>query len=160
MKVHFWQLTVIIMGWNNNIRCETSRDLQKRQFYLAVSSHGEQRARDLTCVSPFLKNLLIYLFSWSIVDLQRCVSFRCTAQWFSFIYIYVYIYILFQILFLYRLLQNIVYSFWCCTVGPCWLPILYIVLWIDICHLFFQIPHISHIKWYLSLSGLLHLGNL
>ena len=83
MKVHFWQLTVIIMGWNNNIRCETSRDLQKRQFYLANSWH--------------------ICFNWRIVDLQRCVSFRCATKWFSFIcvcmcmcvciYIYIYIYI-------------------------------------------------------------------
>ena len=35
---------------------------------------------------------------------------------------------LFQILFLYRLLQNIEYSFWCYTVGPCWLFILYIIV--------------------------------
>ena len=32
--------------------------------------------------------LFIY-FYWSIVDLQCCVSFRCTAKWFSFIYIYI-----------------------------------------------------------------------
>ena len=36
--------------------------------------------------------------------------------------------IFFQILFLYRLLQNIKYSSLCYTVGPCCLPILYIVV--------------------------------
>ena len=51
------------------------------------------------------------------------------------IYIYIYIYIhththiLFQILFPYRLLQNIEYSSLCSTVGPCWLPILYIAVY-------------------------------
>ena len=46
---------------------------------------------------------------WSIIYLQRHVSFRCTAKWFSYTYIYAYIYS-FQILFSYRLLQNIEYS--------------------------------------------------
>ena len=77
------------------------------------------------------------------------VSFRCTEKWFSYtsiyicmciyvyiyvcvIYIYInkYIYILFQILFPYRLLENIEYSSLRYTVGPCWLSILYIVVWI------------------------------
>ena len=42
--------------------------------------------------------------------------------------IYIYIYILFQILFPYRLLQNIECSSLCCTVGASWLSILYIVV--------------------------------
>ena len=45
-------------------------------------------------------------------------------------YIYTYIYILFQILFLYRLLQNIAYSSLCHTVGPFWLFILFIVVYL------------------------------
>ena len=48
--------------------------------------------------------LIFNFFNWSIVDLQYCVSFRCTAKWFSYIYIY------FQIIFHYRLFQNIKYS--------------------------------------------------
>ena len=40
----------------------------------------------------------------------------------------VYIYILFQILFHYRLLQDIEYRSLCYTVGPCCLCILYIVV--------------------------------
>ena len=32
-----------------------------------------------------------YFFYWSIVDLHCCISFRCTAKWFSYIYMYVYI---------------------------------------------------------------------
>ena len=39
----------------------------------------------------------------------------------------IHLYILFQILFHYRLLQDIEYSSLCYTVGPCCLPILYIV---------------------------------
>ena len=47
--------------------------------------------------------------------------------------------ILFQILFPYRLLQNIEYSFLCHTGGPCWLSILYIVG----CICEFQTPNLS-----------------
>ena len=70
---------------------------------------------------------IFFFFFWSIVGLQ---CFRCTSQWFS--YTYIYISILFQILFHYRLLQDIEYSSLCHTVGPCWLSILYIV--VCICH--------------------------
>ena len=45
----------------------------------------------------------------------------------SAVCVYIYIYILFQLLFFYRLLQNIKYSSLCCAVGPCWLCILCIV---------------------------------
>ena len=57
----------------------------------------------------------IWLSNWThthIVDL-KCVSFRDTAKWFSYIYIYIYIYIytyistLFQILLPCRILQSI-----------------------------------------------------
>ena len=36
---------------------------------------------------------IILSFYWSIVDLQCCVSFRCTAEWFSYIYTYMYMHI-------------------------------------------------------------------
>ena len=45
--------------------------------------------------------------NWTIVDLQYCVTFRCTAKWFSYI---CKIRILFWILFHYRLLQDIEYN--------------------------------------------------
>ena len=64
----------------------------------------------------------ILFFNWSIVDVQCCVSFRCTAKWFSYIYIHIF---LFQILFHYRLLQDIEYSSLCYTVEPRCLSILY-----------------------------------
>ena len=49
-----------------------------------------------------------------------------------------YIYIFFQILFPYRLLQNIECSSLCYIVGPCWLFILYIV----VCICQFQTPNL------------------
>ena len=59
---------------------------------------------------------------WSIVDLQCCVSFRCTAKWIMYAYTYIYS---FSDLFPYKLLQNIEYSSLCYTVGPCWLSLLH-----------------------------------
>ena len=32
---------------------------------------------------------IIFILYWSLVDLQFCVSFRCTATWFSYTYMYV-----------------------------------------------------------------------
>ena len=46
----------------------------------------------------------------------------------TYIHIYICIYTLFQILFHYRLLEDIEHSSLCYTVGPCWLSILYIVV--------------------------------
>ena len=53
--------------------------------------------------------------------------------------IYIHIDILFQILFHYRLLQDIEYSSLCCTVGPGCLSILYIV----VCTCQFPSPNLS-----------------
>ena len=61
----------------------------------------------------FLKKFQFF-FYWRIVNLQRCVGFRYTAQWFSYTYF-------FQILFRYRWLQNTEYSSLCYTVGPYYL---------------------------------------
>ena len=41
---------------------------------------------------------------------------------------YIYIHIPFQILFPYRLLQNIEYGSLCSTVGTCWISVLYIAV--------------------------------
>ena len=60
------------------------------------SVHGIFQAR----ISYPLINISFYMedncLNWSIVVAQCCVSFRCTAQWFSFIYIYVYVKIFFK----------------------------------------------------------------
>ena len=47
-----------------------------------------------------------------------------------YIYIYIYFFFFFQILLPYRLLQSIEYSSLCYPAGPCWLSILYIVVYI------------------------------
>ena len=99
--------------------------------WVALSfSRGPSWPRDWTsvsCISCFGRRILYHYATWE-------ASFRCTAKWFQvYIYIYIYIYhisILFQLLFPYRLLQNIKYSSLCYTVGPCWLSVLHIAVWL------------------------------
>ena len=98
------------------------------------------------CASLFCK--LIFTLYGDRVDLQ-CVSFKCAAQWLSFIYIYmcmyIYIYLptLFQTVFPYRLLcyYTVLSSLWY-TAGPCWSCIFFWwsvcsnllpILWGDVC---------------------------
>ena len=64
------------------------------------------------------------LVCWSRADLRCCVNFCCTTKWLS----YRCIYILFHILFHYGLSQDIEYSSLCCTIGPCCLSILYVIV--------------------------------
>ena len=45
-----------------------------------------------TGVILFVEALLfffIFILYWSMVDLQHCISFRCMAKWFSYIYTYI-----------------------------------------------------------------------
>ena len=67
--------------------------------------------------------LLKLIFNWNIIDLQYHVSFRCAAQWFS----YIYIHTLCQYLFPCSLLQSMSIILHV-TVGPYWLSVLYIVV--------------------------------
>ena len=100
--------------------------------YVKYSTHGAHRRKvwhdvmvlpecvNLVLGLAQLENIQIFIFSqilfyWSIVDLQCCVNFCCSAKWFSFIYIFIYIYvytyiykhIAFHILFHCGLSQNV-----------------------------------------------------
>ena len=66
----------------------------------------------------------------SIIYVCVCVcvcACACACIYMQYIYLYIQLYIPFQILFLYRLLEIIDYISLCCTVGPHWLSILYMV---------------------------------
>ena len=82
--------------------------------------HGKNMGRAASWC-PHVRGDLSFFFNLSIVYLQYHVSFRCTAKWRRDIYI------LFQILFPYRLLQNIEYSSLCYS-RSLWLSILYTVV--------------------------------
>ena len=67
--------------------------------------------------------------SWRVQN-DLATEQRCTEKWFSYTYIYI-----FQIIFHYRLLQNIEHSSMCYIVGPWCLCILYIEVSICQSHL-------------------------
>ena len=58
-------------------------------------------------VGLWTHSFLIFILYWSVFDSYRCVSFRCTTKWFSYIYICTHMSTLFQTLFSFRSLQNI-----------------------------------------------------
>ena len=78
-------------------------------YYNFITSLGVWQDKSPTV--SFFKSKLAFrvpctsfkIFYWHIIDLQCCVSFRYIAKWFSYTYISTF----FQILFPYRLLQNI-----------------------------------------------------
>ena len=66
----------------------------------------------------FIYFFVLCYFLLNIVDLQCCASFRCIESKSES----------FQILFPYRLLQNIEYGSLCYAVDPCWSNVLYILV--------------------------------
>ena len=84
----------------------------------------------------YLFILKIYLFTYFLIEVYSWFSFVMYVCFFVYVYMYVFYFCVwknmkkyfFQILFPYRLLQNIEYSSLCYTVGPRWLSVFYIVV--------------------------------
>ena len=136
---------------NLNICIVTCRNMKKFSFYWLLLGTSHQTAiqsclrpiKSLTFYTKlhfsslfFFLSIMVFclflfnsftsipyfpFFNWNIIDLQYCVSFRCTAKWFSYTDICIHF---FQILFHYRSLQDTEYSSLCSTVGPCWFSVL------------------------------------
>ena len=88
----------------------------KEMKYKLDSSFPQQSQCPFTQFFFFF--FLILILYWSIVVTMLC-CFTCTAKCFSYIYICIYMYLFFfQILFPFRLLQNIKPLFQCYTIGP------------------------------------------
>ena len=81
---------------------------------------------------PFFLSFLIEVYLiYNVVLISAVQQSDSVLQYTQlYIYIYIYIHILFYILFHYGLSQDIEYSSLCNTVGPCCLPILYIIVFI------------------------------
>ena len=125
-----WQPTPVFLpgesqGWGSLVGCRLwgctesdTTEVTKQQCsivqWISLFSHSPTKkipCRLLVC-SVFLNS--------SIVDLQCCVNFFCTAKWFVYFYIY--------ILFHYGLSQNNEYISLCYTRDPCCLSVLFVIV--------------------------------
>ena len=80
-------------------------------------------------LSPSLPNLHNVLVMYQVfLNVEIELIYNVVLVLYSKIHLYIYICILFQILFHFKLLQDIEYSSPCYTVGPCCSSILYIVM--------------------------------
>ena len=59
-------------------------------FYMLSCSSSYDKFSHFTILSFF--DIWVFL-NWSIVNLQCCVSCKCTAKWFHYIYMYIFIFI-------------------------------------------------------------------
>ena len=108
-----WTLSFISVPWERLSTVLYSKDSISyiNSFYSLVSGFSCATVLDFFIIShllylPFHFSYCFYIsgcsvlvafcfssiFYWSMVDLQCCASFKCTAKWFSYIYIYSFSY--------------------------------------------------------------------
>ena len=103
--------------------CDLSTDPQPLSTQVSCLQNGfESTVIDSFHHEYYDLVVLFFFFNWSIVDLQCCVNFFCTAWWLSYACVYTFFFILFCIMVYLRILGTVF-----CTVGPC-LSTLYITV--------------------------------
>ena len=112
-------------GWKNGLLLVLQMASISHRYFIDCNDLSTNITGDIWGRSRNTPNGSVFFFNWCIIDLQCYVNFCCTAKWFSYMYIYV---LLLNILFHCGLSQDIEYRSLCCTVGPCCLPILYILI--------------------------------
>ena len=71
--------------------CQHHSYISQKKSRETIGFHGQFSQQTLLLYRDRTKPcLLAFFFNWSIVDLQCCVSFWCTAKWFTHIYVCVY----------------------------------------------------------------------
>ena len=58
-----------------------------RAVFIIFNQHGQGRSLKGS-IDSCSRCLSCFFFNWSIVDLQCCISFSCTAKWFSYIFFF------------------------------------------------------------------------
>ena len=99
-----------------------NRKLRHRRIIKRGPSDRVRGTQALKAGLPGSTAHVLFFLNWSMVDLQCCVSFRCTAKWFSMcIYIYTHAYTC-MCLFFYRFFSTIGYYYWPCGMWDLNLP--------------------------------------
>ena len=90
----------IFFFFNLKLVMDLGRNKEKLGNIYQIWNHHNLLSRNLT---------LKFIFYWSSVDLQYCVSFWSTAKWFSYTW-HIYMYVFFNILSHFALLLDVEYS--------------------------------------------------
>ena len=101
---------------------------------VGIWNHGFLPSEPKLSTLSYYGRILIF-FNWNIVDF----CFRCTAKWFSYIYLYIFIYICFFMFFPITVYYKILSIFPCYTIGSYCVSILHIV----VCICYSQILNLS-----------------
>ena len=75
-----------LIYWNTVFPAQFKFQMNSEFFSVSISHTFIPRGQDIWDIVFFL---FCFSFYWSIVDLQHCVNFCCTAKWLSYTYIHI-----------------------------------------------------------------------